>query len=174
MIELSNYAWSLFLWNRCREEINVDKPQRSEHIMQQIVVKNHPLCTGWATSSAPSHSNKSLCVYLRISAKNFCLCNRILLPQNVAQIQSDWFCATWCYGKILLWRQKFLQKFFSTHKVIWRCNLLPWLVAATCCRVCSIPKVFKCCFWKTFPLRMTVLHVHVAVLNSYLPKQQSL
>lgn len=156
MIKFSNYAWFLFFEIGTRRKLTLINPkgQNTQYDMslQQIVVKNLPLCTVWATSSAPSHSNKSLCVYLRISAKNFCLWNRILLPQNVAQIQSDWFCATWCYGKILLWRQKFLQKFFSTHKVICRCNLLPWLVAATCWRVCSIPKVFKCCFWKTFPL----------------------
>ena len=161
MIELSNYAWFLFLWNWSKEEINLDKPQRSEHTMRQIVVKNHPLCTGWATSSAPSHSNKSLCVYWRISAKIFVSATyRILLPQNVAQIQSDWFCATWCYDKILLWRQRFLQKFSSTRKVICHCNLLPWLVAATCCLVCSILKVFKCCFWKTFSLNANFSSKH--------------
>ena len=87
--------------------------------------------------------------WIKQISEGFILC---LLQQNVAQIQSDWFCATWCYDKILLWGQKFFQKFSSTCKVICRCNLLPWLVAATCCLVHSIPKVFKCCFWKTFTL----------------------
>ena len=137
MIELSNYAWSLFLWNRCREEINVDKPQRSEHIMQQIVVKNHPLCTGWATrlSSAPSHSNKSLCVYLRISAKifvsatEFC-CRKMLHKFNLIDSVRLDAIAKFCWG------DKNFCKNSSVHT--------KWFVAATCWRDLLLQLVAWC------------------------------
>ena len=135
MIELSNYAWSLFLWNRCREEINVDKPQRSEYIMQQIVVKNHPLCTGWATSSAPSHSNKSLCVYLRISAKifvsatEFC-CRKMLHKFNLIDSVRLDAIAKFCCG------DKNFCKNSSVHT--------KWFVAATCCRDLLLQLVAGC------------------------------
>ena len=136
MIELSNYAWFLFLWNRYKEEINLDKPQRSEHTMRQIVVKNHPLCTGWATSSAPSHSNKSLCVYWRISAKIFVSATyRILLPQNVAQI-----------NLIDSVRLDAMTKFCCGDKDF--CKNSPvhakWFVTATCCHVLLLQLVAWC------------------------------
>ena len=47
------------------------------------------------------------------------------------------FCVTRCGDKILLRRQRFSQKFSSTHEAICRCNLSPWRVAATCYLVCS-------------------------------------
>ena len=57
-----------------------------------------------------------------------------LSPQQVAQILSDliFFFATCYYDKILLQKQRFPQKFSSTHEVICRCAVFPRHVSATC------------------------------------------
>lgn len=112
-------------------------------LLQQIVVKYHPLCTGWATSSAPSHSTKSLCVYWRISAKIFVsatevCCRKMLHKFNLIDSVRLDAMTKFCCGD---------KKFCKNSKVHTK-----WFVAATCCLVCSLPTVFKCCFWKTFQL----------------------
>ena len=48
-----------------------------------------------------------------------------------------WFFATCCSDKILLRRQRFSQKFSSTHEAICRCDVSPHLVAATSRPTCT-------------------------------------
>ena len=78
--------------------------------------------------------------------ENLCRCNRILSPQQVAQIQSDLI-----FGDLLqrqkslspqrnlipLRRQRFSQKFSSTHEAICRCDVSSHRVAATSRQTCS-------------------------------------
>ena len=147
MIEFSNYAWFLFLWNRYKEEINLDKPQRSEHTIHVPATdrgeKSSLVYRLGNKCNAPSHSNKSLCVYWRISAKifvsatEFC-CRKMLHKFNLTDSVRLDAMTKFCCG----------DKNFCKNSPVHT----KWFVAATCCLVCSIPKVFKCCFWKTFPL----------------------
>ena len=81
--------------------------------------------------------NKLLRVYWRIfgkifvSAMEFCRCNKL------QKIKSDWICVT-CYSdKILLQRQRFSQKFSSTHEAICCCDVSLHHVAATCRLECT-------------------------------------
>ena len=83
-------------------------------------------------------------VKIFISASGFCCHNKL------HKIKSDWISATSCCDKILLWRQRSSQKFSSTHKAFFHCNvshnlspdlntrsyLLLLCVTATCCLVC--------------------------------------
>ena len=71
-------------------------------------------------------SDKSLRVVWRMFVKifvpgtDFCRCNQS------QKIKSDWIRSTCCGNKILLQRQKFLQKFSGIHEAICRCyNLSP-------------------------------------------------
>ena len=113
------------------------KGQNTQYDMslQQIVVKNHPLCTVWATSSAPSHSNKSLCVYLRISAKifvsatEFC-CRKMLHKFNLIDSVRLDAMAKFCCG------DKNFCKNSSVHT--------KRFVAATCCRDLLLQLVAWC------------------------------
>ena len=66
--------------------------------------------------------------------ENLCLRNRILSLQQVAKNQ---IFATCCGNKILLQRQRFSQKFSSTHEAICCCNVSPRHVAGTCRLVCT-------------------------------------
>ena len=90
------------------------------------------MCTGPATSCSNTvRRHLASCVldnFLKIfdSATEFCRRNKS------QKIKSDWICATCCGDKILLQRQRFSQKFSSTHEGISRCNVLPRHVAATC------------------------------------------
>ena len=113
--------------------------------------------------AATSRGNRSLCVQVRrlVAAtrygdmsqrqiascvqenfcENLCLCNRVLSQQQVAQMGLIWFFATCCSDKIMLRRQRFSQKFSSTHEAICRCDVSLQRVAATCRQVCTL--VFK-------------------------------
>ena len=72
----------------------------------------------------------ALCVQEKFG-ENLCLCNRVLSQQQVAQILSDLiFCD-------LLRRQRFSQKFSSTHEAICCCDVSLQRVAATCRQVCT-------------------------------------
>ena len=140
MIKFSNYAWFLFFWNRYKEEINLDKPQRAEHTIRHVTAtdrgKKSPLvyCLG-NISSAPSHSNKSLCVYLRISAKifvsatEFC-CRKMLHKFNLIDSVRLDAMAKFCCG------DKNFCKNSSVHT--------KWFVAATCCRDLLLQLVAWC------------------------------
>ena len=92
--------------------------------LQQIMVKNHPLCTGWATSFAPSHSNKSLCVHLRIFAKTFVsatefCCRKMLHKFNLTDsVQLDAM-KKFCSG------DKIFAKIFQYMQIDLSRNLLP-------------------------------------------------
>ena len=50
-----------------------------------------------------------------------------------------WFFATCCCDKILLQRQRFSQKFSSTHEAICGCDVPSQHVASTCRLVCTDP-----------------------------------
>ena len=102
------------------------KGQNTQYMsLQQIVVKNHPLCTGWATSSAPSHSNKSLCVYWRISAKifvsaaEFC-CRKMLHKFNlIDSVRLDTMTKFCCGDKICAKILQYTQSDLSLQLVAW-------------------------------------------------------
>ena len=65
---------------------------------------------------------------------NRSVCMQQMLPQQVAQIQSDLiFCDLLQRQK----RQRFSQKFSSTHEAICRCDVSPHLVAATSRPTCT-------------------------------------
>ena len=53
------------------------------------------------------------------------------------KFKSDLIFATCCSDKILLQRQRFSQKFSSTHEAICRCDVSPHLVAATSRPTCT-------------------------------------
>ena len=55
-----------------------------------------------------------------------------------------WFFATCCSDKIPLRRQRFSQRFSSTHEAISRCDVSPHRVAATCCPICSHGVICRC------------------------------
>ena len=55
-----------------------------------------------------------------------------------------WFFATCCSDKILLRRQRFSQKFSSTHEAICRCDVSPHLVAATSRPTCTHGVICRC------------------------------
>ena len=117
-----------------------------DRLQQQFTVTDHSVCTGPAAScsnmlrrhiAATNRSDKSLRVYCRnfvkifVSATEFCRCDK---PHKFCLI---WFFATCCCDKILLQRQRFSQKFSSTHEAICRCDVSQWHVAATCRLVCT-------------------------------------
>ena len=54
------------------------------------------------------------------------------------------FFATCCSDKIPLRRQRFSQRFSSTHGAICRCDVSPHRVAATCCPICSHGVICRC------------------------------
>ena len=62
----------------------------------------------------------------------------VLSLQKVAQIQSDYVLPN------LLWRQRLLQKFFCTHKVICRCDVSLHHVLATRHATCTEARVIYC------------------------------
>ena len=76
--------------------------------------------------------------------ENLCRCNRICRPNKLHRFSLIWFFATCCSDKILLRRQKFSQKFSSTHEAIWRCNVSPHLVAATSHPTCAHGVICRC------------------------------
>ena len=84
-----------------------------------------------ATSNGDASQRQiALCVQENFG-ENLCLCNRVFSQQQVAQILSDLiFCD-------LLRRQRFSQKFSSTHEAICRCDVSLQRVAATCRQVCT-------------------------------------
>ena len=99
-----------------------------------VHVRRRVAATRWGDTS---QRQIALCQYWRIFAKNifvsateFCCCNKS------QKIKSDWICATCCGDKILL-QQQIFTKFSSTHEAIYRCNVSPRHVAATCRLVCT-------------------------------------
>ena len=73
--------------------------------------------------------------------ENFCenlyRCNRICRRNKSHRFSLIWFFATCCSDKILLRRQRFSQKFSSTYEAICRCDVSPYLVAATSRQTCT-------------------------------------
>ena len=111
--------------------------------MQRSVIKLLRSVHSRRQVAATSRGDRSLGVYrsgdqLQIASyvlerfyENLCLCNRILSLQQVTQILSDLiFCN-------MLQRQRFSQKFPSTHEAICRCVVSFRHVVATCCPVCT-------------------------------------
>ena len=76
--------------------------------------------------------------------ENLCLRNRILSLQQVAKNQIRLNLCDLLRRQILLQRQRFSQKFSSTHEAICHCNVLLRHVAATCCLVCTDLNRCKC------------------------------
>ena len=79
----------------------------------------------------------SLCVYWRIFMKIFVSATECCRRNKSHKFCLIWFFATCCCDKILLRRQRFSQKFFSTHKPICHCDWSLPHVATTCRLVCT-------------------------------------
>ena len=101
---------------------------RSVHTRRQVAAAR------WGDTSQQQIAS---CVILENFCENLCRCNWILLPQQVAQFQSDLIFVTCCSDKIPLQRQRFSQKFSSTHEAICCSDVSPHHVAATCRLVCT-------------------------------------
>ena len=69
-----------------------------------------------------------LCVQWRIFVKIFVSATEFCHRNKSNKFSLIWFCETSCRDKILLWRQRFSQKFSSTNKAICPCNVLLQLV----------------------------------------------
>ena len=70
-------------------------------------------------------------------SENLCRCNRILSPQQVAQIQSDLIFCDLLQRQNCVAETKIFTKFSSTHEAICRCDVLPHLVAPTSRPTCT-------------------------------------
>ena len=86
---------------------------------------------------ATRRSNKSLLVYWRIFVKIFVAVTEFCCRNKSHNFSLIWFFATCCSDKIPLQRQRFSQKFSSTHEAICRSDVSPHRVAATCRLVCT-------------------------------------
>ena len=69
--------------------------------------------------------------------ENLCRCNRICRRNKSHRFSLILFFATCCSDKILSRRQRFSQKFSSTHEAICRWDVSPHLVAATSSPTCT-------------------------------------
>ena len=112
-----------------------------DKLQQQVAATDHSMCRGPSTSCRNTlrrHVQRQIASCVQ---ENFCenlfLCNRVLSQQQVAQFCLIWFFATCCSNKIMLRRQRFSQKFSSTHEAICRCDVSLQRVAATCRQVCT-------------------------------------
>ena len=114
-----------------------------DKLQQQVAETDHSVCTGPATSCSNMYvlvthrSDKSLRVYWRNFVKIFVPAIEFCHRDKSHKFCLIWFFATCCCDKILLQRQRFSQKFSSTHEAICRCNVLSRHVAATCRLVCT-------------------------------------
>ena len=86
---------------------------------------------------ATCRSDKLLCVYRRIFVKIFVAATEFCHHNKSHRFSLIWFFATCCSNKIPLGRQRFSQKFSSTHKAICCCDMSPHHVAATSRPTCS-------------------------------------
>ena len=102
---------------------------RSGHTRRHVTETNHSMCTVQAMSCLTCCSNKFLGGNDRIFKEIFVSATKFSHHNKSHKFCLIWFCATCCSIKILLQRQRFSQKFFSTHDTICRCiiccNLLP-------------------------------------------------
>ena len=114
--------------------------------LQTLRGDNQSVCTRrtiscWLLDAAKScttrRSDKSLRVYRWIHMQIFVSATEFCRRNKSHKFSLIWFCATCCCDKILLRRQRFSQKFSSTHEGICRCDLSSQHVAATCRLVCS-------------------------------------
>ena len=95
---------------------------------QHVALIDHSVCTGRATSCR----NTLLRQIASCVVHNFCgkSVSKIAFCSSASRKKSNQtIYATFCGGKILLQRQRFLQKFSSIHNAICRCNASPRL----CC-----------------------------------------
>ena len=94
---------------------------QSKEIFQKRGICGHWCATqheGWY-----ARGDRLLWVYWRIFLKIFVSATDFCRGHMLQKIKSDRICAT-CYGnKILLWRQRFSQKFSGTHEVICHCDV---------------------------------------------------
>ena len=89
-------------------------------------------------------SDKSLRVYWRIFVKIFVAATEFCRRNKSHRFSLIWFFATCCSDKILLRRQRFLQKFSCTHEAICRRDVSPHLVAATSRPTCPHGVICRC------------------------------
>ena len=75
--------------------------------------------------------------------ENLCRCNRICRRNKSHRFSLIWFFATCCSDKIMLRRQRFSQKFSSTHEAICRCDVSPHLVSATSRPTCTHRVIYR-------------------------------
>ena len=119
--------------------------KRGDKLLQHVAATDHSACTGRATSCSNkvrrhvAATNRFVCTGELLW--NLCLRNRIWSLQQVAKNQIILNLCDVLRRQILWQRQRFSQKFSSTHEAICRCNVLPRHVAATCRLVCTDLKV---------------------------------
>ena len=114
--------------------------------LQTLRGDNQSVCTRraiscWLLVAAKScttlRSDKPLRVYRWIHMQIFVSATEFCRRNKSHKFSLIWFRATCCGDKILLRRQRFSQKFSSTHEGICRFDLSSQHVAATCRLVCS-------------------------------------
>ena len=96
-------------------------PLRSVHTKRQVAA------TRWGDTSQRQIASCVLENFEKmfVAATEFCRRNKS------HRFSLIWFFATYCSDKVLSRRQRFSQKFSSTHEAICRCDVSPHLVAAT-------------------------------------------
>ena len=105
-----------FVWRGAR--VN---PLRSVHTRRQVA----------ATCRGDTLQRQIASCVLENFCENLSRCNRILSPQQVAQIQFDLIFCDMLQRQILLRRQRFSPKFSSAHEAICCCDVSP--LSPGCC-----------------------------------------
>ena len=132
-INRGNRIWIVFHLYWCSK--------RGDKLLQHVAATDHSACTGRATSCSKkvrrhvAATNRFVCTGEFLW--NLCLRNRIWSLQQVAKNQIRLNLCDLLRRQILWQRQRFSQKFSSTHEAFCRCNVLPRHVAATCRLVCT-------------------------------------
>ena len=116
-------------------------------------------------------SDKSVCAYWRIFVKIFVSSKEFCRSNMSQKIKSDRICVT-CYGNnIPLHRQRFSQKFSSTHKVICPCDVSLRRVTMTATTNCTRPTcthgVICCCRLVAASCLNSLIDklIHVSIIN---------
>ena len=136
---LSRFLWKVFPFKsywfffyflslyKCRKILTIETTLRSVHTRRQVAAT----CRGDTLQRKIASCALENFVKIFVAATEFCRRNKS------HRFSLIWFFATCCSDKILLRRQRFSQKFSSTHEAICRCDVSPHLVAATSRPTCT-------------------------------------
>ena len=106
-------------------------------LQQQVVARDHSVCTGPATSCSNTLRRHIASSVLEKFVKIFVSATEFCRRDKSHKFCPIWFFATCCCDKILLQRERLSQKLSSTHGAICRCDVSPQHVAATSRRTCT-------------------------------------